>query len=120
MSIKQQLPEQLEGLSLGDVVVRVEQLLILDEDLVEVGLQEVGRDHLVSSQQVLKIWPKSVRFTLETLNVQELLGATKKALKVRQTLDLSLHLCAEQRSITPAVGSHDNYSLIFLVVDLFH
>ena len=66
MSIKQQLPEQLEGLSLGDVVVRVEQLLILDEDLVEVGLQEVGRNHLVSSQQVLKISPKSVRFSLET------------------------------------------------------
>jgi len=54
VSIKKELSQQLEGLPLGDVVVRVEQFLILDEDLVEVRLQEVSRDHLVSGQQVLK------------------------------------------------------------------
>ena len=48
--VEQEFSEKLEGLSPRDIVVRMEQFLIVGEHLVEVRLQEVGREHLMSGK----------------------------------------------------------------------
>jgi predicted DNA repair protein MutK len=40
----------------GHVVVGMQQLLVVGEHLVEVGLQEVGHQHLVPCQHVLHVY----------------------------------------------------------------
>ena len=50
MPVEQEFSEKLEGLSPRDIVVRMEQFLIVGEHLVEVRLQEVGREHLMSGK----------------------------------------------------------------------
>jgi hypothetical protein len=54
MPVEQEFPQQLERLPPRDVIVRVQQLLVLGEDLVEVGLQEICSEHLVLRKQLLK------------------------------------------------------------------
>ena len=48
--VEQEFSEKLEGLSPRDIVVRMEQFLIIGEHLVEIRLQEVGREHLMSGK----------------------------------------------------------------------
>ena len=50
MPVEQQLPEQLERLPPGHVVVRVQQLLVVQEHLVEVRVEEVRSQQLVFRQ----------------------------------------------------------------------
>ena len=54
VSVQEQLPQQLERLSLGHVVITVQELLIVEKHLVIVLLQELCRQHLVSRQQLLE------------------------------------------------------------------
>ena len=54
MSVQEELPEEFEGLSPGDIVVGVQQFLVVAKDPVKVGLEKLCRQHLVPRQQLLK------------------------------------------------------------------
>lgn len=52
--VQQQLAQQLQRLALRHVVLRLEQLGVLGEEVVEVCLEELGDDGLVAREQVLQ------------------------------------------------------------------
>lgn len=54
MTVEQEFPQQLERLSLRDVIFRIQQGLVLSEKLVVMIIQKGGAKHFMSSQQILE------------------------------------------------------------------
>ena len=52
--VEEQLSKELQRLTPGDVILRVEQLGVHLEDLVVVSLEELGAESLVLRQQLLR------------------------------------------------------------------
>ena len=60
MPVEEELAEQFEALAACDVVLRVQQALVVGEDLVVVGLEEFGAQDLVLGEQLLRTGVRSI------------------------------------------------------------
>jgi len=58
--VEEELAEQFEALAACDVVLRVQQALVVGEDLVVVGLEEFGAQDLVLGEQLLRTGVRSI------------------------------------------------------------
>lgn len=125
MSVQQQFAEQLEALAPRDVVLRVEQALVAREDLVVVGLQELGAEHLVAREQLLERG-EGVRGDVEGghLHVAE---EVEEVLRVQHDLSqrlvprtLAQHGPAVERDLLVLVARHQREQDLHLRDDVLH